>query len=144
MLSINGSPLTNPYELGLDWLAHDSPDGPRASTASLDEDGRPKSRIVIRAEGPGHSRSNSQASNLSGAGGRANSRQGNEAAAAGLFSARVAVPTKDGHMLEFDPLHTSPAALDKLSGITDSAKKQAKEDMARLLQQAVRKWNIDS
>ena len=111
----------------------------RASTSSLDADGRPKSRIVVRAESAPHSRANSQATNLSGAGGRANSRQGE----AGSFSARVAVPTKDGHMLEFDPLHTSPSALDKLGSITDSAKKQAKEDMGRLLQQAMRKWNVD-
>jgi hypothetical protein len=53
------------------------------------------------------------------------------------MAARVAFPTRDGHLLEFDLLLTSPGALDKLEGITDSAKKQAKEDMSKLVQAAV-------
>ncbi|KAI0030428.1 hypothetical protein K488DRAFT_54252 [Vararia minispora EC-137] len=125
MLSMNGSPLANPYELGLDWLAKtDSPDAGCG-------DGKLSSRtipIVVRPEGS-HSRSNSRTLGLSGQ---------------SSFAARVAVPTRDGHMLEFDPLVTSPIALDKLEGITNSAKKQAKEDMAKLLQQAVLKWNTES
>ena len=56
--------------------------------------------------------------------------------------ALVTIPTKDGHLLEFDPLQTSPGTLDALEGITDSAKKQAKEDMARLVQTAMAKWKI--
>lgn len=58
-------------------------------------------------------------------------------------SALVSIPTKDGHLIEFDPLSTSPRSLDKLVGITDSAKKQAKEEMARLVKEAVRKWVIE-
>jgi hypothetical protein len=58
------------------------------------------------------------------------------------FSALVAIPTKDGHLLEFDPLQTSPGALDALEGITDSAKKQARAEMGRLVQAAVDKWKI--
>lgn len=58
------------------------------------------------------------------------------------FSALVAIPTKDGHLLEFDPLQTSPGALDALEGITDSAKKQARVEMGRLVQAAVDKWKI--
>ena len=58
------------------------------------------------------------------------------------MAARVAVPTRDGHLLEFDPLLTSPGALDKLEGITDSAKKQAKDDMSKLVQAAVAKWTV--
>jgi len=54
----------------------------------------------------------------------------------------VAVPTKDGHVLEFDPLHTTPAEIDALEGITDSAKKQARADIARLVMQAVELWKI--
>lgn len=54
----------------------------------------------------------------------------------------VAIPTKDGHVLEFDPLLTSPGALDALVGITDSAKKQAREEMGRLIQATVDKWKI--
>ena len=58
------------------------------------------------------------------------------------FSALVAIPTKDGHLLEFDPLQTSPGALSALEGITDSAKKQARVEMGRLVQAAVDKWKI--
>ena len=58
------------------------------------------------------------------------------------FSALVAIPTKDGHLLEFDPLQTSPGALNALEGITDSAKKQARVEMGRLVQAAVDKWKI--
>jgi hypothetical protein len=58
------------------------------------------------------------------------------------FSALVAIPTKDGHLLEFNPLQTSPGALDALEGITDSAKKQARAEMGRLVQAAVDKWKI--
>lgn len=58
------------------------------------------------------------------------------------FSALVAIPTKDGHLLEFDPLQTSPGSIDALEGITESAKKQAKQEMSRLVQAAVDKWKI--
>jgi hypothetical protein len=58
------------------------------------------------------------------------------------FSALVAIPTKDGHLLEFDPLQTSPGGLEALEGITDSAKKQARMEMGRLVQAAVDKWKI--
>jgi hypothetical protein len=57
-------------------------------------------------------------------------------------AALVAIPTKDGHLLEFNPLQTSPGALDALEGITASAKKQAREEMGRLIQATVDKWKI--
>lgn len=57
-------------------------------------------------------------------------------------SAIIRVPTKDGHVLEFDPLLTSPEELDIVQGITDSAKKQAKEDMVRLVHSTLTKWKI--
>jgi len=44
--------------------------------------------------------------------------------------------------LEFDPLQTSPGAIDVLDGITTSAKKQAKAEMGRLVQAAADKWKI--
>ncbi|KAI0304513.1 hypothetical protein B0F90DRAFT_1809318 [Multifurca ochricompacta] len=154
MLSINGSPLANPYELGLEWLtegdaeAEDVPD--RAVLR------RTASNIVIRRD-PSfvpasnssdalnhqavHSRSNSQSQHQPHS--RSNLHPGGIAASnSGHMAARVAVPTRDGHLLEFDPLLTSPGALDKLEGITDSAKKQAKEDMSKLVKAAVAKWNI--
>lgn len=57
-------------------------------------------------------------------------------------SAFMRVPTKDGLVLEFDPLSTAPEELDALEGITDSAKKQAKEDMTRLVQAALARWKL--
>ncbi|KAI0059542.1 hypothetical protein BV25DRAFT_1889472 [Artomyces pyxidatus] len=153
MLSVNGSPLTNPYELGLDWLA-----GENSPADPVTEERAPRTRtlsrtnsIVIRPSSSGlHSRSNSQ-TNLLPSSQSTHSRSGSQtgkplsqlgSSSSGHLAARVAVPTRDGHMLEFDPLLTSPAALDTLDGITDSAKKQAKEDMSKLLQAAVAKWNI--
>jgi hypothetical protein len=160
MLSINGSPLANPFELGLEWLAEggDTVEGDGSSKPVLR---RTASNIVIRRDPSfvvanntsgalnqhqhqqhrtGRSRSNSQSQPHSDsrppAGGIAASNS------AGHMAARVAVPTRDGHLLEFDPLLTSPGALDMLEGLTDSAKKQAKEDMSKLVQAAVAKWTV--
>ncbi|KAI9456170.1 hypothetical protein F5148DRAFT_1151379 [Russula earlei] len=166
MLSINGSPLANPYELGLEWLAEAGDDpGEREGDRGAGGKGgkedvvhgqmmlrRTASNIVIRRDlslvtatgsntsnsshhraKPSHSQSQTQLHSRSDMAATSNS---------GHLAARVAVPTRDGHLLEFDPLLTSPGALDKLEGITDSAKKQAKEDMSKLVQAAVAKWNV--
>lgn len=58
------------------------------------------------------------------------------------FAALVAVPTADGHWLEFDPFQTSPREIDALEDISDDAKTQAKEDMRRLVVQAMERWKI--
>lgn len=58
------------------------------------------------------------------------------------LTALVAVPTQDGHLLEFNPFETTPGEIDALEGISDGAKRQAKEDMARLVMQAVERWKI--
>lgn len=55
---------------------------------------------------------------------------------------QVTVPTVDGFFLEFNPLLVSPGALNQLEGITEDAKKQAREDMIRLVKEAVSKWTI--
>lgn len=172
MLSINGSPLANPFELGLTWLADDPPlreadEGNKGFRPVSKSQSRSNSNIVIRRD-PSHtsliasstsqttngtrSRTNSQSdlapsSSYMASHSRPNSRNDKSlsyfpSSSSGGFSARVAVPTKDGHLLEFDPLQTSPSALDKLEGITDSAKKQAKDDMSKLMKAAVAKWNI--
>lgn len=60
------------------------------------------------------------------------------------LAAVVAVPTQDGHLLEFNPFETSPGEIDALEGISDSAKHQAKQDIARLVMQAVERWKIPS
>lgn len=169
MLSINGSPLTNPYELGLEWLVEGDTEeeGERERGTGAGGAGgadvparmtlrRTASNIIIRhdpssfvvasarnnnsqaAERP-RSNSNSQSQTQPQL---VRSRSVASNHAGGHMAARVAFPTRDGHLLEFDPLLTSPGALDKLEGITDSAKKQAKEDMSKLVHAAVAKWTV--
>ncbi|KAF8073841.1 hypothetical protein FPV67DRAFT_1410028 [Lyophyllum atratum] len=207
MLSVNGSPLANPYEFGMGWLK--GMEMAEADTENEDGDDpgltngngltvprtlkRTKSSIMIRRD-PSvafpqhltkdeglHSRTNSQASMFtafsqppSSSHSRENSLQpqphsqptplaqplypsqfpsshsqpnstttpGPIRAHTRSFSARVAIPTKDGHLLEFDPLQTSPGAIDALEGISDSAKKQARMEMSRLVQATMDKWKI--
>ncbi|KEP51076.1 Nbl1/borealin family, amino-terminal protein [Rhizoctonia solani 123E] len=57
-------------------------------------------------------------------------------------SALVMLPTASGEVLELDPLVASPGAVDALEGISDSAKKMAKEEMVRFVTEAVAKWNV--
>ncbi len=170
MLSINGSPLTNPYELGLEWLAEgdteEEGEGRRAAGGGADVPARmtlrrTASNIIIRRDPSfvvpsAKSASNNLNHHPQAAAERPRSNSNSQsqtqpqlvrslsAAASnpGGHVARVAFPTRDGHLLEFDPLLTSPGALDKLEGITDSAKKQAKEDMSKLVQAAVAKWTV--
>ncbi|KAF7365275.1 Nbl1-Borealin-N domain-containing protein [Mycena venus] len=54
----------------------------------------------------------------------------------------ITLATKDGHVLAFDALQTSPGELDALEGISDSAKKQAREEMRMLVRAAVDKWTV--
>ncbi|KAG1732065.1 hypothetical protein EDB19DRAFT_1735587 [Suillus lakei] len=195
MLSLNGSPLANPYKLGLEWFATEEeeegvddmdvkPKGKgKGKEMQVDTQGEGKTlrrvnSIVIRRDpsvslvpsssqptfSQSHSRANSQTQHHNRMQSRSNSRaaarvpepQAHKPATPSLLpssslsslpsssSARavVAISTSDGHVLEFDPLQTSPRALDALVGITDSAKKQAREDMGRLVQAAVSKWSI--
>jgi hypothetical protein len=170
MLSINGSPLTNPYELGLEWLAEGDTEeeggGGRAAGGGADVPARmtlrrTASNIIIRRDPSfvvpsAKSASNNLNHHQQAAAGRPRSNSNSQsqtqpqlvrsrsaAPNPGGHVARVAFPTRDGHLLEFDPLLTSPGALDKLEGITDSAKKQAKEDMSKLVQAAVAKWTVE-
>ncbi|KAF9814979.1 hypothetical protein IEO21_04829 [Rhodonia placenta] len=187
MLSVNGSPLANPFQMGLKgYLRTVAEDGDDFS----DSDGsgselpmlgsksiRKKNSIIIHPSSSHpapslnglHSRTNSQSSTLglSHTSHATHSRSNSHTSTNGFMptrnthppngatapnttpknplltlSALVSVPTKDGHVLEFDPLRTSPEELDALDGITDSAKKQAKEDMSRLIQAAVERWKI--
>jgi hypothetical protein len=193
MLSINGSPIVNPYQLGLDWFATQERDGidgtdvkkkGKGKETQLDtlEEGKTLRRvnsIVIRRDpsvslvpssatrpssSQTHSRTNSQTQTNFRTHSRTNSRTpappvpepptpksatlafppSSHPSQPSSSSARavVAITTSDGHVLEFDPLQTSPRALDALVGITDSAKKHAREEMGRLVQAAVSKWSI--
>ncbi|KAG1893473.1 uncharacterized protein F5891DRAFT_529474 [Suillus fuscotomentosus] len=193
MLSLNGSPLANPYKLGLEWFAAEEEE--EGSDMDVKTKGKGKetqvnmqgqgktlrrvNSIVIRRDpsvslvpssstqptfSQTHSQAYSQTQNHNRTHSRANSRTAarvpespaSKPATSSLMSssslsslpssssarAVVAISTSDGHVLEFDPLQTSPRALDALVGITDSAKKQAREDMGRLVQAAVSKWSI--
>ncbi|PBK74906.1 hypothetical protein ARMSODRAFT_496247 [Armillaria solidipes] len=185
MLSVNGSPLANPFEFGMKWAkgANGSSEeiAPDASRPALK---RTKSNITISRD-PSfntnslHSRSRSQ-SNLRPSSSQPSSttlsRTNSDATlplsqpspSHNLFtptrlqptpfpkdldpppfqlptltrSYSVTISTKDGHLLEFDPLQASPGSLDALEGISSSAKKQAREEMGRLVQAAVDKWKI--
>ncbi|KAF5382412.1 hypothetical protein D9615_002971 [Tricholomella constricta] len=200
MLSVNGSPLANPYEFGMGWLkgmemADPDTDNEDEQYSANTNGTKPRtlkqSSIMIRRDpsvafpqhldGTLHSRTNSQASMYTAASQPSSSAHSRENSLqlhpqsqpiqqsqlmyptqlptshsqpnptttprpirthTRSFSALVAIPTKDGHLLEFDPLQTSPGALDALEGITDSAKKQARVEMSRLVQAAVDKWKI--
>jgi len=173
MLSVNGSPLANPYELGLGWF--EGGDG-----GSDDEDGEVEERegerrkraksIIVRRDpsfsfqaaptpnghGPGLQRTASSQSTLFSSSSQLPSASHlttphhlpqvpttkTMRIPSTTTTALVTIPTKDGHLLEFDPLQTSPGTVDALEGITDSAKKQAREEMGRLVQAAMSKWSI--
>jgi len=196
MLSLNGSPITNPYDLGMGWFKGG---GAAEASGEMNDDadnggyghgkgkmsevanGKPKQNAIKRSNSISirrelvsftptvvnglHSRTNSTASlDTSSQSNTTHSSQTPlgysppldatpkpplqfhkthpSADSHAFASAMVAIPTTDGHLLEFDPLLTSPGALDALVGITDSAKKQAREEMGRLIQAAVDKWKI--
>ncbi|KAJ4482260.1 hypothetical protein J3R30DRAFT_3699681 [Lentinula aciculospora] len=163
MLSINGSPLANPF-----WADGLLPPDERhgGHTGEPHTLKRTQSNISIRRDPsflsglpPG---AESQSSFYLGTSSKPHSRNNSDATLAesttepynGLPKTSfetpyaptkkylVTISTKDGHILEFDPLQTSPKALDALEGITDSAKKQAREEMGRLVEAAVDKWKI--
>lgn len=162
MLSVNGSPLANPYQFGLGftgWLRGGSEtEGPSSDKADAKQSHQRTNSIIVRsasnptvqrnaASQQAHSRSNSNSGFIPTRGTRgspAENPQTPKAPKAPLpsMAAVVSVQTRDGHVLEFDPLQTSPDEIDALEGITESAKKQAKEDIARLVMQAVERWKI--
>jgi hypothetical protein len=180
MLSVNGSPLANPYELGLEWFAEGGDADDDAGDASADGaeggserdmDRRKRAKSIIVRRDPSfslqsapipmsnglHSRTTSQSSLFPSSSQSQSSQPFNPhstpsrpttngttrlPARTGAVTALVTIPTKDGHLLEFDPLQTSPGTLDALEGISDSAKKQAREEMVRLVQAAVNMWKI--
>ncbi|KAG2140263.1 uncharacterized protein EDB93DRAFT_1162341 [Suillus bovinus] len=174
MLSLNGSPLANPYKLGLDWFVTEEEDEGihdmdvkvkgkgKETQVNMQGEGKTLRRvnsIVIRRDpsvslvpssstqttfSQTHSQADSQTQNHNRTHALLAHGSSSLSSLPSSSSARavVAISTSDGHVLEFDPLQTSPRALDALVGITDSAKKQAREDMGRLVQAAVSKWSI--
>ncbi|KAF5360527.1 hypothetical protein D9756_004747 [Leucocoprinus leucothites] len=194
MLSMNGSPLANPYEFGMGWFrgieqaeetgAEESQPSqssrPGTSANGKLSNKRSKNSIMIRRDPSiafpstlnGHSRATSQSGFFTATSSQTphfrNSTQNTSSNSLyptarfpsthplyvppeeqqtpkptiQSFSALVSIPTKDGQVLEFDPLQTSPGSIDALEGITNSAKKQAKVEMGRLVQATVDKWKI--
>jgi len=192
MLSLNGSPLVNPYQFGSSWfkgseVAENAANDEGARDANgVNANGqlrtlkRTKSSIIIRKDpslqaNGRHSRTDSQLSlyaptetsltlsrepsqslhSYPGKPPSYSSQFPNPPAPldaqttpkikphhSSSFSALIAVPTRDGHLLEFDPLQTSPGALEALDGISDSAKKQARLEVGHLVQAAVEKWKV--
>jgi hypothetical protein len=53
----------------------------------------------------------------------------------------ITIPTTKGQVLQFDPISMSPGSFEKLPGLTDSAKKHAKDEMMRIVQNLA-KWHI--
>lgn len=188
MLSLNGSPLANPYQFGPGWFTENATNNEGAHDAhGVNANGQPrtlkrtKSSIIVRQDpsllaNGRHSRTDSQLSlyaptevaslthsrepsqslhSYPGKPPSYSSQFPNPPAAldpqttpktklhhSTSFSALIAIPTKDGHLLEFDPLQTSPGALEALDGISDSAKKQARLEVGHLVQAAVEKWKV--
>jgi hypothetical protein len=177
MLSLNGSPLANPYGVNVGWFTPDGIEdgaghghdetGIRKKTK--DKEGKPNRSESGRTNSIFIRRDPSFTTTTNGVDSRTDphvhSSKTNPRTNPGPNphpllpttpkppshsnshavlppAALVSIPTKDGHLLEFDPLQTSPGALDALDGITASAKKQAKEDVGRLVQAAVDKWKV--
>ncbi|EJT98696.1 hypothetical protein DACRYDRAFT_110599 [Dacryopinax primogenitus] len=126
LLSMNGSPLENPYVLmGLDVESSGEHHFPGAFDPSgFHDKGKKRSSIAVHRRGPNPS---------TATGSQKDTAQG---------SVFLSVPTKDGQVLKFDPLRAHPSELEALEGITDSAKKKAKEDMVKLVQQTLSKWTL--
>ena len=176
MLSLNGSPLANPYGVNVGWFTPDGPedvaghgdDEPDNRKKTKDKEGKPNgsesgrnNSIFIRRDPSFTTTTNGVDSRTDShvRSSKANSRtklgsnlhpppttpkppSRSNSHSALPPAALVSIPTKDGHLLEFDPFQTSPGALDALDGITASAKKQVKEDVGRLVQAAVDKWKL--
>ena len=53
----------------------------------------------------------------------------------------ISIPTTKGQVLQFDPISMSPGSFEKLPGLTDSAKKHAKDEMMRIVRNLA-KWHI--
>ncbi|KAL1689103.1 hypothetical protein GGG16DRAFT_58510 [Schizophyllum commune] len=114
---------------------------------------RVKSNILIRAD-PTHSRSNSQTDVTAATGKNAAASTQSTTTLLDPSTVPTTTPrltrtrsvitlaTTDGHVLEFDPLMNSPSDLEALEGITNSAKREARKEMTRLVSATMEKWKI--
>lgn len=116
VMSINGTPLAFPKPSAVD--------DDDADTVVDSERG---SHAIIRKE---HTHENSS------------SRLSSSTAHSTSFTGpTITIPTTKGLVLQFDPISMSPGSFEKLPGLTDSAKKQAKDEMMRIVQNLA-KWHI--
>ncbi|KZT19526.1 hypothetical protein NEOLEDRAFT_1245788 [Neolentinus lepideus HHB14362 ss-1] len=160
LLSVNGSPLANPLWNGMN--GHDKMEGPSNRPGFNGRGHKRVNSITILKNlssraGPSHSRTNSQAEKpissskpSSSSHNRTHTRTDSASSTSdhapptpAPARAFVSVPIRDGRVLQFDPLEASPTMLDELEGITESAKKQARDDMAKLVKAALDKWKLD-
>ncbi|KIY70270.1 hypothetical protein CYLTODRAFT_488200 [Cylindrobasidium torrendii FP15055 ss-10] len=157
MLSINGSPLANPFQFGTHWAAiNGEPHHGHART---------QSNITISRDPPPAGSSSRTASQTMSRTSSDTSesqtqpdtppqlRSSSQPLPGHLYatpqpltrSYSVTVPTKDGRFVEFDPFQTSPSQLDEMHDLSFSAKKQVRErmreEMGRLVA-AGEKWKL--
>ena len=127
LLSTNGSPLTNPY------------------ISTYDEDNSPV-RPTHSGSGNAHLKLERQRSNTVLRGPSLSHPTASHAPQAPALEVvlSIKVPTKDGSILEFDPLVTSVGDLELLDEVSDDAKRRAKEELQELsgLMAKLGKWRI--
>ncbi|KIM28906.1 hypothetical protein M408DRAFT_125196, partial [Serendipita vermifera MAFF 305830] len=118
VLSVNGTPLALPR-------SHpDNDDTTKDTRAGF---------VIKRDPTYNHNPSYSMASSASTSTAVSNSSSGS--------GALITVATHKGEMIQFDPLLTSPGTLERMPDLTDSAKKQVRDDTARIVQ-ALAKWRL--
>lgn len=116
VVSINGTPLAFPK--------HATVDDDDAATVVSSERG---SHAITRKD---HTHDNFSSRSSS-----------STAHSTGFTGPTITIPTTKGHVLQFDPISMSPGSFEKLPGLTDSAKKHAKDEMMRIVQNLA-KWHI--
>ncbi|KAG8800457.1 hypothetical protein FRC17_006873, partial [Serendipita sp. 399] len=122
VMSVNGTPLAIPRQ--------DKPFGEDTEEEEADDEERSTklgSGIVVRRD-PSSNPSYSVGSSST-------------AVSAGSTGPMITISTHKGHTIQFDPLTTSPGSLERLPDLTASAKKQVREDTARIIQ-ALGKWRL--
>jgi len=116
VMSINGTPLAFPR--------HGAVDDDDAATVVSSERG---SHVIIRKE---------QSHDIFSS--RSSSSTAHSTSSTGPM---ITIPTTKGQVLQFDPISMSPGSFEKLPGLTDSAKKHAKDEMLRIVQNLA-KWHF--
>jgi hypothetical protein len=124
-MSINGTPLSLPIAppfagSGMDDIEEDDTD--------LKKGSRTGGGFVIKRDPSYHNPSYSMDSSTT-------------AVSSSSTGPVITLSTHRGHTIQFDPLTTSPGSLDRIPNLTDSAKKQVKDDTARVIQ-ALGKWRL--